>query len=143
MEPSVLHGVPSSALVGAGQPSGGVQVPGTRHTVGVVHTTAEPGTQAPLWHLSVAVQTLPSLQGSPSGFEGYVHVPVLGSQVAPASNWHSVGVVQVTDVPPPQTPAWQLSPVVQRLPSVQVVPSGLLGFEHSPVAGLHVPTSWH
>jgi hypothetical protein len=32
---------------------------------------------------------------------------------------------------------------VQALPSVQTVPFGLLGLEHVPDMGLHVPTSWH
>jgi hypothetical protein len=32
---------------------------------------------------------------------------------------------------------------VQALPSLQPVPFGLAGFEHWPVAGLQVPTSWH
>jgi len=30
---------------------------------------------------------------------------------------------------------------VQALLSVQALPSGLAGFEHMPVAGLHVPAS--
>jgi hypothetical protein len=32
---------------------------------------------------------------------------------------------------------------VQALPSLQVVPSGALGFEHMPLFGLHVPATWH
>jgi len=29
------------------------------------------------------------------------------------------------------------------LPSVQALPLGFAGFEHVPVAGLHVPGAWH
>jgi hypothetical protein len=32
---------------------------------------------------------------------------------------------------------------VQAFPSLQAAPSGLAGFEHSPVAGSQVPGSWH
>ena len=35
------------------------------------------------------------------------------------------------------------SPTVQAFPSLQPVPSGLLGFEHVPVAGLQTPGKWH
>jgi hypothetical protein len=33
--------------------------------------------------------------------------------------------------------------VVQALPSLHAVPSCAGGFEHAPVAGLHVPAEWH
>src|SRR3989442_1776010 len=45
--------------------------------------------------------------------------------------------------PPAHTPLWQVSNRVQALPSVHALPSGLAGFEHAPVAGLHVPGLWH
>jgi hypothetical protein len=32
---------------------------------------------------------------------------------------------------------------VQALPSLHAVPFGFGGFEHAPVAGSHVPASWH
>jgi len=32
---------------------------------------------------------------------------------------------------------------VHALPSLQVVPFEAVGFEHVPVVGLHVPTTWH
>src|SRR6266581_2780854 len=44
---------------------------------------------------------------------------------------------------PTQTPAWQESLWVQALPSLQVVPSALLGLEQVPVPGSQVPASWH
>ena len=42
-----------------------------------------------------------------------------------------------------QTPAWQVSLRSQRLPSLQSVPLVAVGFEHTPVAELHVPAVWH
>src|SRR5206468_1476351 len=68
-------------------------------------------------------------------------VPVAGLHV-PAS-WHWSGVGQTTRLPPVHTPVSQVSVCVHALPSVHVLPSGLAGFEHVPVAGLHVPASWH
>jgi hypothetical protein len=32
---------------------------------------------------------------------------------------------------------------VQASPSLQALPSGWVGFEQTPVAGLHVPATWH
>jgi hypothetical protein len=50
----------------------------------------------------------------------------------------------VTIEPPPvQVPPWQVSAEVQLLPSLQGVPSGAPGLEHIPVAGLHMPATWH
>ncbi len=40
-------------------------------------------------------------------------------------------------------PAWQVSVSVQAFPSLQAVPSGPAGFEQTPVAGSHVPATWH
>jgi hypothetical protein len=40
-------------------------------------------------------------------------------------------------------PLWQVSVCVHALPSLQALPSGFAGFEHMPVAGLHVPATWH
>src|SRR5215831_15042575 len=40
-------------------------------------------------------------------------------------------------------PAWQASPVVQALLSLQVVPFGAAGFEQTPVVGAQVPATWH
>jgi len=44
---------------------------------------------------------------------------------------------------PTHTPAEQASGAVHALLSLQVVPFGLFGFEHSPVAGAQTPGSWH
>jgi len=50
--------------------------------------------------------------------------------------------VQATAVPL-QAPAWHRSLVVHGLASSQVMPSGLVGFEHAPVAESQVPGAWH
>src|SRR5438067_2534753 len=68
-------------------------------------------------------------------------MPLAGSQV-PAT-WHWSRVVQTTGFVPTQAPAWQESLWVQALPSVQVLPSALLGLEQVPVAVSQVPASWH
>ena len=47
---------------------------------------------------------------------------------------HTTGV-------PAQTPFWQVSPVVQALPSLQV--PTFTGFEHAPEVGSQVPATWH
>jgi hypothetical protein len=51
--------------------------------------------------------------------------------------------VQLTGLAPTQVPAWQVSLWVQALPSLHAVPFGFGGFEQAPVAGSHVPASWH
>src|SRR5262249_29564675 len=43
------------------------------------------------------------------------------------------------DGPPTQTPAWHVLVSVQAFPSSHGVPAPAGGFEHVPVAGLHVP----
>ena len=40
-------------------------------------------------------------------------------------------------------PAWHVSFTEQLFPSLHAVPLALFGFEQIPVAGLHVPASWH
>src|SRR6185436_19829229 len=42
-----------------------------------------------------------------------------------------------------QTPAWHVSTCVHASPSLQDLPLGAAGFEQVPVAGLHVPATWH
>ena len=44
---------------------------------------------------------------------------------------------------PEQVPLWQVSPVVQGLPSLQAVLSAALGFEQVPFDELQVPGMWH
>jgi len=122
-------------------PFAGLQVPGLWHWSGAAHTTAEAPTHVPdASHLSTVVQALLSLQVlfNATGFE---HTPFAGLQV-PAL-WHWSEAVHTTAVIPKHTPeASHLSMVVQALLSLQVL-FAATGFEQSPLAGLHVPTSWH
>ena len=46
-------------------------------------------------------------------------------------------------MPPEQTPLWHVSLVLHLSPSLQLVPFVAAGFEQRPVAGLHVPATWH
>jgi len=94
----------------------------------------------PAWQVSAVVHALPSLQAVPLATGGFEQAPVSGLQV-PAV-WHWSGAGQTTAVPW-QPPPWQLSAVVQALPSLQAVPFGAGGFEQAPVAGSQVPARWH
>ena len=58
-------------------------------------------------------------------------------------SWHWSEAGQTVAVEPAQAPAWQVSPVVHMLPSLQTEPFVLGGLEHMPVPGSHTPTSWH
>jgi hypothetical protein len=49
--------------------------------------------------------------------------------------------VHVTGFAPWQVPAWHVSDCVHRLPSLHAEPSTFAGFEHAPVATLHVPAT--
>src|SRR2546425_114769 len=49
----------------------------------------------------------------------------------------------MTGLAPVQTPVWHVSVCVHPLPSLHAVPLAALGFEQVPVAGLHVPATWH
>jgi hypothetical protein len=42
-----------------------------------------------------------------------------------------------------QLPFWQLSVCVHALPSLQLLPLGRGGLEHSPVAESQLPAAWH
>jgi hypothetical protein len=70
-----------------------------------VHVTGFEPAQVPLWHVSVCVHALPSLQAVPFDAVGFEQVPVDGLQV-PAT-WHSSLAVQVTGLEPVHTPAVQ------------------------------------
>ena len=97
--------------------------------------------QAPAWQASVWVHALPSLHVVPSGRLGLEQTPDDGSHVPAA--WHWSEAVQMTGLLPVHTPVSQASVCVQALLSLQVVPSGKLGLEQTPVDVLHVPTPWH
>src|SRR5947208_2227668 len=98
--------------------------------------------QTPAWQVSPVVQALPSLQLVPLATGGgFGQVPVAGLQVA--ASWHWSSAVQATGVPE-HAPARQISPVVQALPSLQLVPFATgWGFGQVPVAGSQLPPVWH
>src|SRR6059036_2889399 len=122
-------------------PVAGLQVPGSWHWF-AVQTTGLAPTQLPFWQVSVCVQALPSLQAVARVLVvGAEHMPVAGLQVP---GWWHWSAVQTTGLAPTQLPSWQVSVCVQALPSLQAVPLVLVvGAEHTPVAGLQVPGSWH
>src|SRR5437867_3407850 len=120
-------------------PFSGLQVPAVWHWSGAGQATAAPW-QTPPPQLSPMVQALPSLHAVPSATGGFKQLPVAGSHVP--ARWHWSDAAHVTGVPV-HAPAWQLSPVVHRLPSLQAVPLGATGLEQVPVAGSQVPATWH
>src|SRR5438094_549299 len=142
---AVVHALPSLQAVplatgGFEQaPVNGLQVPAVWHWSGAGQATAVPWQTTP-WQLSAVVHALPSLHAVPFAAGGFEQVPVAGSQVPAA--WHWSGAVHATAVPV-QRPAWQVSPVVHALPSLQAVPLAATGLEQVPVAGSQVPATWH
>jgi len=66
--------------------------------------------------------------------------PLDGSQ---RSSVQTLPSLQSSGAPPTHAPAEQASFVVHALPSLQIDPSALLGFEQKPLAGSHVPATWH
>src|SRR6185295_8731060 len=122
-------------------PVAGSHIPASWHWSLAVHVTGAPGAHMPPWQTSATVQALPSEQVLPSGLVGFEQRPVDGLQV-PAS-WQSSLAVHVTGLPPTQAPVWQVSVWLQASPSLQVLPLGASGVEHIPLAGLHVPATWH
>ena len=91
----------------------------------------------PAWHVSPVVQALPSSQELPLALRGLEQTP---PEQVPAV-WHWSSAVHVTGVPLVQVPAWHVSPVVQALPSSQVVPLAFVGLEQTPPE--QVPAEWH
>ena len=90
-------------------------------------------------HFSTPVQAFPSshfvseLQGH--ALESMMQPPAVSLQ---ESEVHATPSSHFT-ADPPHFPFVQASADVQTRPSSQVVPSGRLGVEHAPFAGLHVP----
>jgi hypothetical protein len=136
-----LQVVPSVALGFEHLPVVVSQVPATWHWSEAVQITGLLPTQVPLWHVSVWVQALPSLQVAPSVALGLEQIPVPVSHV-PAT-WHWSDAVQTFAAPAWQEPAWQVSPIVQALPSSQGVLLALAGLEQTPVVVSQVPAVWH
>ena len=136
-----LQSVPFGTFGFEHVPVAGSHVPATWHWLLAEHVTGFEPVQTPAWHVSVCVQALPSLHAVPFAALGFEQVPVAGSQV-PAT-WHWSLAEHVTGFEPVQTPDWHVSVCVQALPSLHAVPLAAPGFEQAPVAGSHVPATWH
>jgi hypothetical protein len=142
----VVHLFPSSQPVPAGlgappthMPVVVLHVPASVQADAPEHWTGFVPMQTPFWHLSVCVQALPSLHPVPSGAgPGAEQVPVASKQV-PATRHGSMGLGQVTLVPPQVPLASQTSPVVQFLPSSHGIPVLTAPIEQAPVMGLQAP----
>jgi hypothetical protein len=132
-----LQGVPFAAIGFEQDPLDGSQAPAAWHGSEAVHTTGFEPMQEPPWQASVWVQALLSLHAVPSWASGFVHAP-LASQLPARWHWPWAGQLTV----PEQVPAWQASPVVQALLSLQAVPSTAAGLVHCPFAS-QAPARWH
>ena len=77
----------------------------------------------------------------PFAAAGFEHTPDDVLHVPTA--WHWSLAVHVTGLPPVHTPAWQVSVCVHAFPSLHAVPFATVGFEQTPVLGLHTPATWH
>jgi hypothetical protein len=103
----------------------------------LLQTSVAPGTHTPASQASPAVQSSPSLQVMPSPTFGFEHNPEAGSHTP--GSWHRSAAWHTTAAPGTHTPATQASFCVQKLPSVQLLPFALAGFEQAPVAESQVP----
>src|SRR5439155_3545969 len=116
-------------------------IPATWHWSSAVQVTVEVGLpQVPFWQVSPEVQAVLSLHVVRFALLGFEHTPVVVSHV-PAT-WHWSRAVQVTvEVGLPQVPLWQVSPEVQALLSLHVVPFALFGIGRGRVGVSHVPAT--
>jgi len=98
--------------------------------------------QQPVVHEAAVHTQLPPLQVWPAlqDFGVGAGQPVAGTHVP--GTMQASDVVQVTVLPPPQTPAEQVSPVLHMLPVLHE-PEFLATGAGQPVAGTHAPTVWH
>jgi hypothetical protein len=128
------HCVPFVAFVGDEHvPVDDWHVPATLHIAAAGHVTGFDPTQVPLAHLSVCVQASPSEHVVPSvAFVAVEQTPVVVLHVPATLH---VPAVQVVVGPGAQAPLWQVSPTVQALLSVHVVP--FVAAAHAPVAVTH------
>jgi hypothetical protein len=106
-----------------------------------VHVTGFEPMHAPELQASVWVHAFPSVHGVPFGAGGFEHPPDVGSHV-PAT-WHGLEATHATGFDPVHAPPWHVSLWVHALPSLHTVPFVAVGFEHEPLAGSHVPATWH
>jgi len=137
-----LQGVLAGATGFEQVPLAGSQAPALWHWSVAGQVLRFAPVHTPPWQLSVGVQASPSLQVVPLGaLVPPTQVPVLGLQVPGV--WQTSGALQRIGVPMVQMPSVQMSPWVQALPSLQVVPLAAGGFEQAPVAwSVQIPTMW-
>src|SRR2546427_783189 len=102
-----LQAVPSGASGFEHAPVDGLQVPATWHWSLAVQATGLLPVLSTDRAASELVPLSPPVQVPPSGASGLEHAPVEGLQV-PAT-WHWSLAVQMTGLPPVQTPDWQVS----------------------------------
>jgi hypothetical protein len=104
---------------------------------GVLHVTAVPFWQTPLWHVATPLHRSPSSQFLPSVTGVWETNPVVVSHL---STVHGLLSLIGTALPATQLPfASHASPVVQALPSVHGVFAGFFGYVQVPP--LHVPAA--
>jgi hypothetical protein len=136
-----LQTVPSVAFGLLQAPVAVLHTPTMWHVSRAVHTTGFAPVHVPAWHESACVHALLSVHVVPSDAFGLLQTPVVVLQI-PAT-WHVSRAVHVTGFAPVQIPAVQVSVCVQLLLSLHAAPSALFGLEQMPVAGAHVPATWH
>jgi hypothetical protein len=99
----VLQLVPLGAFGVEHDPVDGLHVPARWHESMAAHVTGLPPVHVPLWHESVCVHALPSLQPVPFAAAGFEHAPLFGSHVP--ARWHWSLAVHVTGCDPMHAPA--------------------------------------
>ncbi len=135
-----LHLVPSTLAGFEQAPLVVLQTPTLWHWSLTLHTTGLLPTHTPaVLHVSVCVHLLPSSQAPV--LTGFEQLPVVVSH-APAV-WHWSLAVHDTALPGEQTPVLHVSALVHALPSLQLLPSVLIGFEQLPVVESQLPATWH
>lgn len=140
-----MQAVPFGFGVAEQAPVVGLHVPVLQALPDEEQSTGVPETHVSVvrLHVSTPLQAFPSLQ-----FALLVQPQRLVFTVQPpATSLHPSSVQSMpslhTRAGPPQTPFVHVSGVVQALPSLQLVPFVLTGFEQTPVAVLHEPAVWH
>jgi hypothetical protein len=136
-----LHGVSFGLFGLLHTPVAGMHSPASWHWSLAVHTTGACPTHVPASQKSACVHRSPSSQLVPSPIGGLLQRPVAESQ-SPGT-WHRSLAPQTIGFPPTHAPPRQVSACVHRLPSSQLAPFALAGFEHTPVDESQVPTAWH
>jgi hypothetical protein len=114
-----------------------LHVPALWHWSLALHTIGLLPVQTPVWHVSLCVHLLPSLQATPSVLLGFEQTPVVLSQLP--TLWHWSLAEHVTGLAPTHLPALQLSLLVHAFPSSQVVPAATGTALQAPVTASHVP----